>query len=237
MSKQKKQDNLTYSEKMAIIRPFVDFNYKKIGHSSQKAKINRYWKALNEMQGQAVSRYKPQKKNRAKIRKATGTKLKGFTTFLIPSEKSGQKVRVKYKKGKAVIKTGKTERQLFSFNSVELVFDAESEVERVLDLARDAEFEFCSIATGYFEYYQFFRVNDGKTFEYILAIIRAMIEAYGEDNVKAFCRGIYGLNFADGNTWKDYLKAKEEFRRKTKVQKRRMNMGKNGKKKTHHSDT
>lgn len=254
MPKIKNQDKLTYAQKMAIIKPFVDFNYKKINHSSEKRKINKYFTAFNDMQGQAVKAYKPKDKKRLnKLKKVTGNKLKGFTAAFIPLNSPSDKLNIKFdKKGNPTIYSGEMGKKLFPFRFPDLITDTDTEVFRVLEDIKSEGFKSVSLAMGYFEFMQIFTLDDQdpeneydeeaaaeERAEYgdneidgqILSLIKNLLNTYGQSD--KFMRGIYGLRYSKNSDLGKYIDNKNKFRAKTATQKRkRLNLGKNnGKKK------
>lgn len=254
MSKSKGQDGLTYRQKMAIIKPYVDFNYKQIRHSSEKAKINRYFRAMNEAFGQQVKAVKPKKTRLKKLKKATGLKLKGFTHVFIPVETANTKVKIAYdKKGNPTIKAGEIARKFYPFKFPDLITDTDAEVIRVLNQAKKDKCQSVSLAMGYFEFMQIFTLENQETenveeydeeyaaeyeAEYgekladhsidgqILTLIRNMLNTYATSD--KFLRGLYGMKYAKNSQLQKYVDAKNKYRAKTANKKRQtLKMGKN----------
>ena len=134
------------------IRPLVDFNYdlrKKLPPQS-KGKIQKYYNALKQAQGQKTRIYRPRSKSKLRlVQKAAGMELNGFRAALIPDLDPENKIRVVIKNGQVTFKTRHSNKIFHEFNIPNLINDENAEIDRVLN---SMNYDFMSIACGEFEY-------------------------------------------------------------------------------------
>jgi hypothetical protein len=153
MTRKKRTINGNYGEKLKALRSFVDFNYdlRKPLKSAQKAKINRYYSALDRIQARANVVYRGKSKTRVrevqKISRNEFDALPGFKVAFVESSPANP-TRVKFsKKGKPRLKSQYFDMGFIPFNMRALAKNPNAEITRAMNEDRAANW---------------FRVSTGK---------------------------------------------------------------------------
>ena len=148
-----KKVNGIYSDRLKSIRSFVDFDYdlRKPLHSSQKAKINRYFRAIDQIQARGNKLYRSQNRNRVKaVQRAGRNEFENLPEIKVAFISSSQAnpAKVRFRNGKVKISHENFDELYIEFDMRNLADDASAEIQRALKQApRGAKW---------------FRVNAGK---------------------------------------------------------------------------
>jgi hypothetical protein len=139
-----KKNTRQYREKMKAIRPYVDFNYSlnQPLHSSQKAKINRYFEAFSELQSRTNKVYRPRKKANLKSAQEFGQnefeQLPGFKVAFLDNNEANPIERIRFTQRGISVTRKYFREELLRFNPRALAQDTDKEIARVLALSPGA---------------------------------------------------------------------------------------------------
>ena len=135
-----KKVNGIYSDRLKAIRSFVDFNYdlRKPLASGQKAKINRYFEALDRINARGNKVYRSANKARVRTVQQAGRngfeKLPGFKVGFYPTTKANP-ATLRFRNGQLKIQHRNFNEQVIFFDMAALAVDTDAEIERALNTA------------------------------------------------------------------------------------------------------
>lgn len=227
----KKKINI--SDKMRIIKPYVNFNYSlkdiKAGKLSKYAedKINKYFNIVYESTAQPTYAYKPRSDtNRQKAFDYANQKNdKNLKVVFIPVPQQGMKPQLKFNKNGLTLKTGFVKTTHIPFNKRKLLEDREKEVERVLNKFPDS-FKRFTVQCGQFEYLV---ASDRGSIDNTVA---RLMERYGNETANNYhgkwLNGLFGYEFENQSTTGAYFAAKSRARKKLQKQRRNIKRSKGG---------
>lgn len=145
--------NKIYSDRLKAIRSFVDFDYdlRKPLHSSQKAKINKYYNAIDQIQARGNKVYRSRNRKRVQAVQRAGRNefenLSQMKVAFIPSSNANP-AKVRFVGDKVKIRHENFDETYIEFNMENLARNPEAEITRALKKAPKAA--------------KWFRVNAGK---------------------------------------------------------------------------
>lgn len=134
--------HIAYANKLRAIRPYVDFNYdlRHELHSSQKAKINKYFGEISKLQLRETQIYRSRDKKRLRVVQQFAQhdikKYPAITVAFIPN--NGQKMRIRFNAhGEVVgeIYGGKIRQINIVLDPVRLINEGEEYLDHVIDNA------------------------------------------------------------------------------------------------------
>ena len=174
--------NKEYSQKLKAIRPFVDFNYdlRKPLHSSQKAKINRYFEAINEIQARPNKVFRSKNRDRVRAVQEYGRNdfgnLPGIKVAFYESP-AANPVTIKFRDDKLTAKSKFFDIGYIPFDKDQLITDPEREIQRATDQAKNAKW--FRIAAGPFT------IASPASRDLIADTVLQLMNRYAKDSEKA----------------------------------------------------
>ena len=189
-----KKLNGVYSDRMKAIRSFVDFSYdlRKRLHSSQKAKINRYFNAIDNIQARANKVYRSTNKKRVRIVQRASRnefeKLPGIKVAFYESSKANP-AKIRFRNDKLRITHEFFVEQYIEFDIQNLARNADAEIDRALSKANKKA--------------KWFRVNAGR-FTIASPRTKARIKPFIRDLQKRYSEIKDDENLAN-NHWQNWM--------------------------------
>lgn len=180
-------NNNDYRRKMKELRRYVSFNYdlRKPLHSSQKAKINRYYKELKEIKNELHREYRPRNKKKLKaLVKASGFSDE-FKIVPIIESPENQEYSIGYINGEIIFQSKYEKKVFYGFNMRALAENPEKEIDRVLN---KIDADLIAITYGKFE------SPRSNSKEFIKQDLMYLINAY-QETYKKWLQGLFSIKF------------------------------------------
>lgn len=231
--------SIDYKERMRELRGHVNFNYdlrKKLS-SGQKAKINKYYEEYKSFSGGLYRRYNSRdKKKLAKIQKATGMNLRGFTHAFIPNYHDNLKYTPKIDKDGTVSFVTKFEDKIiYQIDAVKFAKNPERELDRVLKSVKEKRI---GVLCGAHEFKQPRLQNKEDTRQ----LVNYLVNTYNSfnadgtlanNNYRNWLHGFFGVRVKNQKEYEMAMRNKTRFSsltRKKKLEVLKLEHKKQGKK-------